>query len=116
MDFIDLCGASGAIYRFRRWPAAGPHPPIAGNWALVAKGAGTVLALRVVEDLSLAGSALADAQEGAELYTRLNISRRVREAEHADLALEHPGAAFGASGALFRMEERHHLQGNPLID
>lgn len=95
MEFIDICGASGSAYRFRRWPTAGKHPPIAGNFVLVAEGSRDVLAIGVTEDLSRAPLVLEAAAKEAELFTRLNISRRTREAEHADLALLHPDAASG---------------------
>ena len=93
MEFIDIRGASGSAYRFRRWPAAGRHPPIAGNFVIVAEESRDVLALGVIDDLSRAPALLQDGSRQAGLFTRLNISRRTREAEHADLALLHPDAA-----------------------
>lgn len=90
MDFIDIAGASGTAYRFRRWPSSGSHPPIAGNFALVAEKTRKVVAVGVVDDLSRARQELEALPRGITLYTRLNVARRVREAEHADLVLRHP--------------------------
>jgi len=92
MDFIDISGASGSAYRFRRWPAEGRHPPIAGNFALVAVESRTVLAVGMIDDLSRAPSVLDLRTGGSELFTRLNISRRTRETEHSDLARQHADA------------------------
>jgi len=97
MDFIDVLGASGTAYRFRRWPGVGRHPPIAGNFVLVAEKGGAILALGPAEDLSRAPELLADRLKGAALFTRLNIARRVREAEHADMAARHPDAELQAA-------------------
>ena len=90
MDFIDIRGASGTTYRFRRWPTSGAHQPIAGNFVLVATGTRTLIDVGMLDDLSLAPAALETRRTGAELFTRFNISRRDREAEHADLAQAHP--------------------------
>ena len=54
MDVLDLRGASGTVYRFRRSPQPGAHPPIAGNYALVATGTHRLIAAGVLDDLSLA--------------------------------------------------------------
>jgi len=90
MDFIDIRGASGTTYRFRRWPTSGAHPPIAGNFVLVAAGTRALIDLGTLDDLSRAPAVLEGPATGAELFTRFNISRRDREAEHADLAQAHP--------------------------
>lgn len=91
MDFIDVTGASGAAYRFRRWPGPGSHPPIAGNYVLVAERGRKVLAVGMLEDLSCAARQVV-VPKGAVLLTRLNIARQTREAEHLDLAAGHPEA------------------------
>ncbi|CAN7374245.1 hypothetical protein LJR225_002305 [Phenylobacterium sp. LjRoot225] len=93
MDFIDISGASGTAYRFRRWPSSGAHPPIAGNFVLVAERTRKVVAIGVLDDLSRARQELDALPRGTALFTRLNVARRVREAEHADLALQHPDAS-----------------------
>lgn len=92
-DFIDLQGASGAKYRFRLWPEGAPHVPVAGNYVYVAEEPGGVAVIHVGEtnDLSRARADWAKAaKRGAtNVYTRLNVPRAVREAEHADLAAQH---------------------------
>jgi hypothetical protein len=100
MDFIDIPGASGTAYRFRRWPSSGAHPPIAGNFAIVAERTQKILAVGVVDDLSRAREELEALPRRATLYTRLNVARRLREAEHADLALKHADANRISPGAL----------------
>ena len=87
--FIDLCGASGATYRFR---AAEPEalPQAAGNFVFVCRDGGRT---RVV--CSGASNRLADAEAhwqsavtdyGAQsAYIHLNTTRRAREAVHADI-------------------------------
>lgn len=92
MDFIDVTGASGTAYRFRRWPGAGRHPPIAGNYVLADEKGRKIMAVGAAEDLSRAPDFVAERLDGAALFTRLNIARRVREAEHLDLAAVHPEA------------------------
>jgi hypothetical protein len=100
MDFIDIPGASGTAYRFRRWPGSEAHPPIADNFALVAERTRKVVAVGVVDDLSRARQELAALPQGITLFTRLNVARRLREAEHADLALKHADASRIAPDAL----------------
>ncbi|MGA0605467.1 hypothetical protein ACO2Q0_05640 [Phenylobacterium sp. VNQ135] len=87
--FLDLTGASGAAYRFRLLPAGQRHVPIAGNYALVRpRGEGVrVVAVAATDDLSRAAEELSpQARRGVHIYTRLNVARATREAEHADLA------------------------------
>jgi hypothetical protein len=95
MDFIDLKGASGAAYRFRRCAPGAHHPPIAGNFVWVRKGeaAGGVQVLGLANNLALI--AMQNEREGdveRELYTRLNVNRATRQSEHADLLEAHPAA------------------------
>lgn len=89
-DFIDLLGASGASYRFRRRPVGGAHLPTAGNYALVQEaGSGIkVLTVGTSIDLSLTQppGPPRSGRKATHLFTRLNVARAVREAEHADLA------------------------------
>jgi hypothetical protein len=88
-DFIDLRGASGAIYRFRVWENGAAHLPVAGNYVfLKAEPEGfTVLLVGVTNDLSKArGDWSKVAKRGAtHVFTRLNVARTTREMEHADL-------------------------------
>lgn len=90
MNFIDVTGASGTAYPFRRWPGAGRHPPTAGNYILVEERGRKIIAVGMLEDLSRADQHVA-APKGAMLLTRLNIARQTREAEHLDLAAVHVG-------------------------
>lgn len=100
MDFIDIPGASGNAYRFRRWPSSGAHAPIAGNFALVAERTRKILAIGVTDDLSRARQNLDALPRGTALFTRLNVARRLREVEHADLTLLHADASRIIPGAL----------------
>jgi hypothetical protein len=88
-DFIDLKGASGAFYRFRLWPEGAPHLPIAGNYVfLKAEPDGvTVVLVGATNDLSQARRAWGKvAQRGVtHVFTRLNVARATRTAEHEDL-------------------------------
>ena len=91
-DFIDLTGASGATYRFRRRAVAGDHLPIAGNFALVTivDGKVTVTTLGKSNDLSRLVAPTEPPE--SQVYTRLNVARAIRTAEHADLAAAYPAA------------------------
>lgn len=95
-EFVELQGASGAAYRFRAWPESDHHTPTAGNFAVLAFDGSqvTIVGLGVCSDLSrakqLAQSTLAEAER--HLFTRLNVSRAVRDAEHEDLAAAQPSA------------------------
>lgn len=91
MDFVDLQGASGRMYRFRRWPSSGHHPPIAGNYALLRVADRQIVALGTLDNLAEAGPDLTSPRNGLELFIRLNVSRVHRESEHADLWAALPG-------------------------
>jgi hypothetical protein len=101
-DFIDLTGASGATYRFRIWPAGAPHMPIAGNYACVREdGEGYALVfLGEALDLSAVRDKLPKRvrETTTHIYTRLNVARATRCAEHDDLVALHggPGRARAA--------------------
>jgi hypothetical protein len=88
-DVIDLPGASGAQYRFRR-ADLGDLPVMAGN-LVVARGPADrreVLLCGAAQSLARAAPTAAEvlqAHHDARLYVRLNVARAVREAEHADL-------------------------------
>ena len=90
MDFIDLQGASGHTYRFRRWPVDGHHPPIAGAYAVLRLSDRQVVALAISDNLAEAGAKFTRLDSGLEAFTRLNIARSCREAEHADLLAANP--------------------------
>lgn len=100
-EFVDLRGASGSLYRFRLWPEGGAHPPIAGNYIVLREDEGgvKVLLAGVTSDLSQAAfesrKALAKDPAG-RLYTRLNVARAVRTAEHEDIVAEYKPATVSA--------------------
>ena len=88
-DFVELQGASGVHYRFRRADLS-ELPATAGN-AVVATGAPgrlKVVYCATARSFSQAAPALRDAlaqHDSAQLYIRLNVAGATREAEHGDL-------------------------------
>ena len=89
--FVDLQGASGVSYRFRLAPDGAVTTPIAGNYAFVRETPDgvTVMSISATNDLSSATAEWkrATAKHGPlHLYTRLNVSAAVREAERQDIA------------------------------
>jgi hypothetical protein len=89
-DFIDLLGASGSTYRFRPLPESGDHLPVAGNYVVVREEpeSFTLVRAAVADDLSKAWQnlkGLPGAPGSLRLYTRLNVTRSVRQAEHDDI-------------------------------
>lgn len=104
-DFIDLKGASGNSYRFRRWAEGAAHPPIAGNYALVHEDAGRLQVRDIGEthDLSELPHLLNPRETGVQMFTRLNVAKAIRQAEHEDLLARlrprESGDAAGAEGA-----------------
>jgi len=95
-DFIELEGASHARYRFRVWPEGAPHLPTGGNYIYVRKEPEgfTVLMVGETNDLSQARAEWSKAaRRGAtHVFTRLNVSRAIRTAEHQDLAVRYETA------------------------
>jgi hypothetical protein len=90
--FIDIPGASGSSYRFRLWPVGGYHPPMAGNYVVVVPGDGSrkITTVGVTSDLSTIWRVAYGSKSEALLYTRLNVARSTREAEHHDICAAHP--------------------------
>ncbi len=92
---IDLSGASGASYRFRKMDRPDSLPASGGNFVCTT-GQGAQLTLVCAGTASNLGQAretcaTALSQHGAtELYTRLNVTAAVREAEHLDIVALHP--------------------------
>ena len=88
-EFIDLQGASGASYRFRRRLEGASHLPSAGNYVLVQETSTgfKVLTVGAVLDLSLLRPPAQPraGRKAKHLFTRLNIVRAVRKLEHEDL-------------------------------
>jgi len=90
-DYLDIRGASGTTYRFMRLKDGRPLSPMGGNYIYVRFTGETM-------DMILAGEAqnlLKDARDRwneaseryqvTELYSRLNISERVRLLELEDI-------------------------------
>lgn len=96
-DFIDLQGASGAQYRFRVWRDGAPHLPTGGNYVYLREEPQgfTVLLIGETNDLSKARADWPKAvgRGPTHVFTRLNVSRAIRTAEHQDLAAHHTTAS-----------------------
>ena len=90
-DIIDVRGASGAAYRFTRFREGNPLSAMGGNFLYARESDDITAVLYVGEAQNLLTGARflwdeAVRDHGAEgLYTRLNISERTRQAEHADI-------------------------------
>ena len=88
-EFIDLKGASGTAYRFRLWQEGAAHQPIAGNYVCVrAEGHDqAIVSIGETLDLSQVREQLTKRVREAttHIYTRLNVARAARCAEHEDL-------------------------------
>jgi hypothetical protein len=90
-DFIDIAGASGVSYRFSRLREGRPLSPMGGNYAYVRFTGDRFELIYVGESQNLLRSArdhwddAADRFQVRELFTRLNISERVRQKELADI-------------------------------
>jgi hypothetical protein len=101
--FIDLEGASGATYRFRLWEAGAPHQPIAGNYVCVRSEGDTYAIVSVGETMDLSrlreGLSKRVRETTTHVYTRLNVARAIRCAEHEDLSARHGGAKPRATSA-----------------
>jgi hypothetical protein len=94
-DIIDVRGASGVAYRFTRFRTGNPLSAMGGNFIYARltgdedEGQAELLYAGDAENLLTDARRLWDqavADHGAtDLFTRLNISERVRRAEHADI-------------------------------
>jgi hypothetical protein len=87
-DFLDVPGASGARYRFRRVRLT-ELPVTAGNVVAFGANGRRALLCATARGLARAAGPLREAlraHRGVRLYIRLNVAREVREAEHADIA------------------------------
>ncbi len=90
-DMIDLKGASGAVYRFNLFRDGRPLSPMGGNYVYVREAGEGYEIVHVGEGQNL----LTDARVlwaqavrdhgAAHLFTRLNITERVRRHEHQDI-------------------------------
>jgi hypothetical protein len=88
--FVDLAGASGEMYRFRR--AEGGLSPIGGNFVYVREEAGETKVVCCGKARSLVSVLMGrvwtsdeSAQPDDALYIRLNAASSTRNAEHEDL-------------------------------
>jgi hypothetical protein len=92
-DHLDIQGASGTRYRFRRVQNPSTLPAEGGNFLYVKEGAEGVVVIGsgASETLHQAHDLWKQAVErhGAEaIYVRLNIGRAQRLREHEDIAAE----------------------------
>ena len=91
-DLIDMRGASGAVYRFNLVHAGRPLSPMGGNYLYVRDKPDGYEVVYVGEAQNLLADARArwpeasKAHGAAHLYTRLNVTERVRAHEYADIA------------------------------
>ena len=96
-DYIDVRGASGATYRFMRLKDGRPLSPMGGNYLYVRfTGSNCELiyaaeAQNLLKDARDRWSEAFERYQVSELYSRLNISERVRVQELADITeANHP--------------------------
>jgi hypothetical protein len=96
-DYVDVSGATGANYRFMRLREGRPLSPMGGN-VLYCRFTGETCELiyagEVQNLLKDARERWSEAQQRfqvSDLYSRLNISERVRQLELADIVeANHP--------------------------
>lgn len=91
LDYIDISGASGARYRFMRVREGRPLSPMGGNF-LFARQTGSRFEMiyagevqNLMKDARERWREAVERYQVSDLYTRLNISERVRKVEHADI-------------------------------
>ncbi|TCS15042.1 hypothetical protein [Caulobacter sp. BK020] len=96
--YIDLQGASGAVYRYKLAEDRDPRTTIAGNFVFV-DATGTVVYAGEANNLHGAGNRFPEAamkHKAEYLYTRLNVSGASRSDELQDiLAALHPAMNKG---------------------
>jgi hypothetical protein len=90
-DYVDVGGTSGSTYRFMRLKDGRPLSPMGGNF-LYTRFTGEVLELIYAgeaQNLMMGArerwSEALERYQVTELYSRLNISERVRQLELADI-------------------------------
>ncbi|MBV9995278.1 MAG: hypothetical protein JO127_08695 [Caulobacteraceae bacterium] len=94
-DHLDIKGASGATYRFMRFKEGRPLSPAGGNFLFGRYTGSRFELLYAGEVQNLLKDARSKWQEAVEryqastLFTRLNISERVRQVEHDDIVKAH---------------------------
>ena len=91
LDYVDVVGASGARYRFMRLKDGRPLSPMGGNF-IYGRHTGSRFELiyaaevqNLLKDARERWSEALERYQVSELYTRLNISERVRQLELADI-------------------------------
>jgi hypothetical protein len=85
--YIDLQGASGAVYRYKLAEDGDPRTTIAGNFIYV-DAAGHVIYAGEANNLHSAGTRWSEAvsrHKATHLYTRLNVSGASRTEEFNDI-------------------------------
>lgn len=93
-SFIDLEGASGAIYRFQRIEDPSDLPAIAGNFAYVQGDGPRPLVVCCGTDETLLKAAVRwpaaqQAHRATAIYVRKNVSWKARAHEHEDIVKKH---------------------------
>jgi len=95
-SYIDLRGASGAVYRYTLAENAKPRTAVSGTFVYIKAGKPQPQVLYAGQTLNLSEGApelwpQAKEQGATHLFTRLNVASAAREAELADLlAVETP--------------------------
>lgn len=89
-DVIEVQGASGESYRFRRLDHPGAAPATAGNYLYVRWDSRdpVILYFGEADSLSAVHTLWADAQakhKATDIYVRLNVGREARQRERDDL-------------------------------
>jgi hypothetical protein len=90
-DQLDVRGVSETVYRFSLFKDGRPLSPMGGNFLFVRETGGKAEILYAGEVQNLLKDARSRWQEAVEtyaathLFTRLNISERVRQLEHDDI-------------------------------
>ena len=91
-DFIDVHGASGAVYRFNLLREGHPLSPMGGNFLYVREKTGGYEIIHVGEGQSLLADARTQWDQAVKthavthLFSRLNVSERMRRQEHEDIS------------------------------
>ncbi len=90
-DLLDVKGASGAVYRFSRLREGSPLSAMGGNYVYAREKAGVLELVYAAETENLLREAqtkwagAVEAHGAQHLFTRLNISERVRKHENEDI-------------------------------
>ena len=90
-DYVDVTGACGATYRFMRLKEGRPLSPMGGNY-LYARFTGETLEIiyagevqNLLKDARERWSEAQQRYQVSDLFSRLNISERVRQLELTDI-------------------------------